>query len=71
MTLTTGQILQGRYRIVSVLSPGGMGQVYQAWDMRLSIHVALKEMTQQPGVAPQLLAQFRQPFTRQSIEKAP
>ena len=66
MTLTTGQILQGRYRVVSPLSPGGMGAVYQAWDIRLNIHVALKEMAQQPGIAPHTLAQFRQQFKQEA-----
>ena len=49
MPLTTGQVLQDRYRIVSLLGQGGMGAVYRAWDLRLEMPVALKEMVPQPG----------------------
>ncbi len=64
--LTTGSVLQNRYRIVSLLGQGGMGSVYRAWDMRLSVPVALKEMTPQPGLGDQTLGQLRQQFQQEA-----
>ncbi len=64
--LTPGEILQTRYRIVSLLGQGGMGAVYRAWDMRLSVPVALKEMIPQPGLSPQMLDQLRQQFRQEA-----
>jgi serine/threonine protein kinase len=43
MTLATGQLLQDRYRIDGLLSGGGMGAVYRAWDLNLNRPVVVKE----------------------------
>ena len=41
--LTVGTILQDRYRIVRQLGRGGMGMVYEAFDLRLGQQVAAKQ----------------------------
>jgi len=66
MVHATGEILQGRYRIVSFLSKGGMGTIYQALHLHLNIPVAIKEMLPQPDLDPDTLAQLRQQFQREA-----
>jgi serine/threonine-protein kinase len=55
MSLSTGQVLNNRYRIVSLLAQGGFGAVYRAWDLNLKAPVALKENL---ATAPEALRQF-------------
>jgi hypothetical protein len=43
MPLSTGQILNQRYRIVKLLGQGGFGAVYRAWDVNFQLPCALKE----------------------------
>lgn len=66
MALNKGDVLQARYRIVSRLGQGGMGAVYRAWDTRLEVPVALKEMTPQPGLDDAALMQLRQQFRQEA-----
>lgn len=67
MPLDTGQLLQqGRYRIVKRLGEGGMGAVYRAWDTRLNMPVALKEMVPQPGLDSQMLLHFHEQFWQEA-----
>jgi len=43
MSLSIGQVLNNRYRIVHLLGQGGFGAVYRAWDTNLNRAVAVKE----------------------------
>ena len=54
-----GTLLAGRYRIVSMLGKGGMGEVYRAEDLTLDQPVALKFLPESVMASPNALARFR------------
>ncbi len=53
-----GTLLGDRYRIVSLLGTGGMGEVYRASDLRLGQPVALKFLPEETAKDPKSLARF-------------
>ncbi|MBN2550883.1 MAG: serine/threonine protein kinase, partial [Anaerolineales bacterium] len=55
MPLKPGDTLHNRYRIVKLLSVGGFGAVYRAWDTTLQGPVALKESKE---ITPEAETQF-------------
>ena len=65
--LQSGTVLQNRYRIIKPLGEGGMGAVYHAWDNRLNIPVALKEMFAQPDLSAENLTQLQEQFRQEAI----
>lgn len=54
----TGSMLDGRYRIGSVIARGGMSTVYRALDTRLDRAVAVKVMATQYAADPAFLSRF-------------
>lgn len=66
MPLMTGDIIHDRYRIEDMLGQGGMSILYKAWDQRLKVHCALKEMVPYPHVEQQALAQLREQFMQEA-----
>ena len=53
-----GTLLGDRYRIVSLLGTGGMGEVYRATDLKLGQPVALKFLPSATAGDPAALARF-------------
>ena len=56
-----GELIAGRYRLVSRIAVGGMGMVWEGWDEVLRRRVAVKQLLTQPGLseADALLARDR------------
>ena len=54
-----GDILLGRFKLARLLGRGGMGEVYEARDLRLHVTVAVKTIRQQDGADVGLLDRLR------------
>lgn len=58
-TLAPGDLLANRFRILRFISKGGMGEVYEAEDLELQEHVAIKTILQSIAASPAAIAQFK------------
>lgn len=65
--LELGQEFGKRYHIIKLLGLGGMGAVYQAWDIVLGIVVALKVVRPEIGADPEKAAELDQRFKRELL----
>ena len=59
-SLTCGQIVAGRFRILRFISSGGMGEVFEAWDSELGELVALKTIRSEIASFPWVIDRFKQ-----------
>jgi len=55
----SGQLFADRFRIVSFLARGGMGEVYEAVDLELNDRVAIKTIRTEIARHPEALARFK------------
>src|SRR5262245_2139414 len=58
-TFAVGETLAGRYRIVRFIAQGGMGEVYEAADLALDEHVALKTVSAAISDNAELIARLK------------
>ena len=56
--LTSGTVLEGRYRVGALIARGGMSMVYRGVDLRLDRPVAIKVMSPQYVSDPAFLSRF-------------
>jgi len=66
MPLIPGQVVHGRYRVIALMSQGGMGAVYEAMDTVLNVRCALKEMIPYPGTQGSALPELREQFQQEA-----
>ena len=54
-----GTVLSSRFRIIRLIGEGGMGEVYEADDLEINAHVALKTLRPEIASDVQAIARFR------------
>jgi len=59
-TLSPGEIISGRFKVLRLIGRGGMGQVYEARDLELGVRVALKTIRPEIASDRATLARFKQ-----------
>ncbi len=65
--LQLGEVLRGRYKVITYIGQGGMGSIYQAADLRLEGRLcAIKEVQNDPAQTPETQQQARDQFYREA-----
>jgi serine/threonine-protein kinase len=59
MSLTPGQIIDGKYRVGKLVGEGGMGSVYEGEHIRIARRVAIKVLRSEAAAKPELAARFQ------------
>ncbi len=57
--LSSGTVLAGRFHILRLLNSGGMGTVYEAWDLELQEVLALKTIRPEIASEPSVIERFK------------
>jgi serine/threonine protein kinase len=57
--LSSHQVLCGRFEVLAYLGEGGMGQVYEALDLELRQHIAIKAIRREIADNPGVLSRFK------------
>lgn len=65
--LIPGDAFGTRYRIIRELGAGGMGMVYQAWDVELGVAVALKVIRREVSGDAMVAKEFEHRFKRELL----
>ena len=58
-SLDCGQVISGRFQILRFVDSGGMGEVYEAWDLELKERVALKTIRPEVASNPAVIERFK------------
>ncbi len=58
-SLDCGQVISGRFKILRFVDSGGMGEVYEAWDLELKERVALKTIRPEVASDPAVIERFK------------
>jgi eukaryotic-like serine/threonine-protein kinase len=56
---SVGELLAGRFKITRFIAAGGMGEVYEAQDLELGEHVAIKAIHSEILERPSSISQFK------------
>ena len=58
-SFTAGSLIGNRFEILRFLNRGGMGEVYEAWDLELKERVALKSIRPEIALSADVLERFK------------